>query len=912
VVYPSARPVVDRWPSHRAGAQYALPSGRVSRPAGILLIGTVLFLLVSSVLAVPGVRTGVESPASAIAENSAAPPAHSATGHAPALPPYRLDSVPLRPLTSGLSQGGWLAYDPDDQLFYVADPPSSVALLSVNASSRLYPNISATVPVGSNPFGVAFDPSAGTVFVTNSGSDNVSVLNGTLAAPVANVSVGTDPLGVAFDPYNGDVYVANNGSDNVSVFNAGTYAFVASVPVPAGPVGLAVNASTGNVYVADFGADNLTVINGSTNEVVANVSVGEGPYGVAVDNTTGNVYVTDELSSQVSVVAGSNNSLLATIRLSDSYTEMNPLTLQGIAYDPLDGLVWVGSGHLVLTVISPANESVYAYLNFDPSGVAYDPSNGDICVTNTANATFECAQFDIEPFLPHYPVTFTETGLPDGSMWSVELADSVYATTENWTRAYVPNGTFDYTVTGPTGYATAGGTVVISGQPVSINITFTPASYYAVTFTESGLANGTPWGVTVGPSWSPAVAPDPIVFNLPNGTFVFSANATGYLASDSPASITVNGSSLGVPVPFVPAPYSVTFVEEGLPYDTPFEVELGGVVATGYPSVSFGEGNGTFSYTIGETDGYAPNPPAGAVTVYGGDVSLEVMFALWNGSTMYPVIFTETGLPSGTNWSVTLDGMPESVTGPSLEYQRSNGTYAYTVSVVPGFATQANGTLIVDGTAVDVPVTFVAATAYSLTFHEIGLPTGTGWGILIGSQVGSSLTANVTFGEPNGTYGYVILSVDGYETAYSGTVTVDGRDTVVPVEFRAQTFPIVFVELGLPPGSNWSVTVANASTGFNLTESSSTNAITVFLPNGTYAITFTLPAGFTGTVSSTQITVDGRAATAPALTADSKGGGQPPAPTISLEAAVILAVVAFLGATTVTFALLGRRKPPTP
>src|SRR5438552_16415927 len=55
----------------------------------------------------------------------------------------------------------------------------------------------ATVNVGSNPFGVAYDSLKGEVFVANFGSNTVSVIEDSTNTVVATVSVGGGAAGVA-------------------------------------------------------------------------------------------------------------------------------------------------------------------------------------------------------------------------------------------------------------------------------------------------------------------------------------------------------------------------------------------------------------------------------------------------------------------------------------------------------------------------------------------------------------------------------------------------------------------------------------------------------------------------------------------------------------------------------------------
>jgi hypothetical protein len=283
----------------------------------------------------------------------------------------------------------------------------------------------------------------------------------------------------------------------------------------------------------------------------------------------------------------------------------------------------------------------------------------------------------------------------------------------------------------------------------------------------------------------------------------------------------------------------------------------------------------------------------------------------------YPIAFGEVGLPAGTNWSITLNGTTEVSPDSTLTFNEPNGTYNYTIHGIPGYeidwipdsTSDWTGTVTVQGAPPPINVAFTIVT-YTLTFQETGLPAGTGWGVLVGDQSESSLTSNLSFLERNGTYGYVILTVSGYVTTFSGFVTIAGGDRVVSVAFTPVTYPVVFTELGLPAGTNWSVTVTDAVTGFNQTESSSSAAIIFFLPNGTYAVTFTFPAGFSGNSSSLKVIVAGKASSSTLTVIPPKGA---PATPSSIWWFVLLSVVIVVAAILlVTWNLRRRRTPPDP
>ena len=82
-------------------------------------------------------------------------------------------------------------------------------------------------------------------------------------------------------------------------------------------------------------------------------------------------------------------------------------------------------------------------------------------------------------------------------------------------------------------------------------------------------------------------------------------------------------------------------------------------------------------------------------------------------STEYSVAFTESGLPPGTSWSVTLGGSTVPSTSSAITFVEPNGTYAYTVGAVSGYsASPSSGSIMVSGSNPSpVPITFSASSA---------------------------------------------------------------------------------------------------------------------------------------------------------------------------------------------------------
>jgi thermopsin len=98
--------------------------------------------------------------------------------------------------------------------------------------------------------------------------------------------------------------------------------------------------------------------------------------------------------------------------------------------------------------------------------------------------------------------------------------------------------------------------------------------------------------------------------------------------------------------------------------------------------------------------GVLPYNASGAITV-GGDYLPLLTFAL------YAITFTESGLPTGTPWSVMINGYTQTATGSAMTFYEPNGTYAFVVSPISGYtANPALGAVIVDGAAQSVAVSW--------------------------------------------------------------------------------------------------------------------------------------------------------------------------------------------------------------
>ena len=171
---------------------------------------------------------------------------------------------------------------------------------AVYSESNEWTKSSSNIPVGSKPNSIAFG--LGNIYVTNSGSNTISVIDGKTNKVVATIPVGASPHGVvALDsPVGGfiTIYVTNSGSNTISVIDGKTNKVVATIPVGASPHDI-IGSMLGKLYVTNSGSNTISVIDGKTNKVVATIPVGSHPnslYKTSDNRTIGAPYIQSILS----------------------------------------------------------------------------------------------------------------------------------------------------------------------------------------------------------------------------------------------------------------------------------------------------------------------------------------------------------------------------------------------------------------------------------------------------------------------------------------------------------------------------------------------------------------------------------------------------------------------------------------
>jgi YVTN family beta-propeller protein len=177
--------------------------------------------------------------------------------------------VGTQPLSVAVAPGG--------KRVYVANSGSGdVSIIDVRTR-----RVVRAIHTGRFPSGVAVSPDGASVYVTDelSGVTVIDARTGTVQARLAASS----PFSVALSPDGDRAYVTGLGPGTLAVIDTGTHRVTSTVSVgPDGTDPFTVRATGDAVYVANQGASTLSIIDPSTFRATATIATGNSPYGIAV------------------------------------------------------------------------------------------------------------------------------------------------------------------------------------------------------------------------------------------------------------------------------------------------------------------------------------------------------------------------------------------------------------------------------------------------------------------------------------------------------------------------------------------------------------------------------------------------------------------------------------------------------
>jgi DNA-binding beta-propeller fold protein YncE len=375
-----------------------------------------------------------------------------------------------------------IVFDPADSLDYVVSEGSS----NVTVISGLGVQFG-SVPVGTFPFNAVWDESRLSVYVVNSGSHNISVIQGLKVVATVNGPARAGFNGIAYDEMNDHVFVMGTVSDKAYVYgsgvrygptlSAGVLAPLISpnsvAPDPSCMVGTAPSLDaydpvTHELYVPNAISGDLSILSGCTEVATVTFPVGAHPYAAAFDPTNNFVYVTDETLSQVYLLSGST---IATTVTSPTFDEPH-----GATFDPGTGeMAFANYGSNTVTFVAAAAVDGTTTVGTGPSQLAYDPYSDRLLVTNelTDNVTSMNA---LDPTNDSEHISIPVGALPNGIAF--DPADQY---------DYVANGASD-NMSVISGIGTQIGSVPVGTGPAGVAWDPAKLSIYVVSTGSSNIS----------------------------------------------------------------------------------------------------------------------------------------------------------------------------------------------------------------------------------------------------------------------------------------------------------------------------------------------------------------------------------------------------------------------------------------
>jgi len=361
----------------------------------------------------------------------------------------------------------------------------------------------------------------------------------------------------------------------------------------------------------------------------------------------------------------------------------------------------------------PAGTYLYTLGAFSPYFAA---PGGQFTVTD-ANLVIDVV------FSKAYTLTFTETGLPAGAYWFIELCGDLNPscdfppannTTTITISALLPETYLweAFAESGPFEASPFYGNIALAAN-TTIDVHF--STLHTFTVNVSGLSVGSWWSLLFwNATFSEAASSDQpnqtVVGPTGAGSFNWSVSSVGYVATPSSGVFSLAANS-SVAVTFAAAA-TVTFTETGLSSGAAWTVSLtqNGATSTqtsSQASIVMPAEAGAFTYTVSAA-GYTASPASGSGTLPGGS-PVDVSFSV----------------PSGTlSLTVATGGATATVNGGAVTLPFSGseapGVYAIVVSE-SGYLTYYNNVSVASGKTSTLSVTLTAKSSSPSTSSSSGI-----------------------------------------------------------------------------------------------------------------------------------------------------------------------------------------------
>lgn len=235
-------------------------------------------------------------------------------------------------------------------------------------------------------------------YVTNGGSNTVSIYDVVHVRVDREIQVGQNPTGVTANPKRNEVYVVNSGSGqsngSISIIDTEKNAVVATIPVHKRPYFIDVAPSGDLAYVANSGSNSVSVIDLNTRREVAVAGTGEAPGLARISPDGKSLVVSNRAGNSVSIFQSESSGNLHIRKVIEGCPGATDAV---ILPDSSKAFVACSGGHQIMAIAlahspdagsgntNPARpDELEALLNVGktPVDLAVKPDGGELFVSN--------------------------------------------------------------------------------------------------------------------------------------------------------------------------------------------------------------------------------------------------------------------------------------------------------------------------------------------------------------------------------------------------------------------------------------------------------------------------------------------------------------------------------------------------
>ena len=221
--------------------------------------------------------------------------------------------------------------------------------------------------------GVALDPDGKLGYISDGGANAVVVFDRSNLSTVASIPAGTGPDAIIYEPATKTVWAFNGRSHNATVIDTKTRKVVATIPLPGKPEFAQVDGK-GNVYDNIEDKNEIVRLDAHTNKLVDTWPIGcESPSGLAIDNDGHRLFSVCD-SKKMAITDAESGKQLGTAAIGDG----PDAAAYGAKHKP--AFAWCGEG--VLSVVNAAEAGYNTVQSVETERgartMAYDPENDRI------------------------------------------------------------------------------------------------------------------------------------------------------------------------------------------------------------------------------------------------------------------------------------------------------------------------------------------------------------------------------------------------------------------------------------------------------------------------------------------------------------------------------------------------------